>query len=148
MKGEHNLTSFLFALLIVAAIISGCSIFATDVIVTHYPVTGAENVTRYSTMTYLNRTANLTSDIDSSIRGLTETNNPLVAVGYAISGGWQTFLIFFNVPSVFYAMYTDMSTATPILVIPSWFTTLIFTCVMLIIIIAGLKFARGGDAGL
>jgi hypothetical protein len=148
MKGEHNLTTFIFALVVVGAIISGCSIFATDVLITHYPTTGAENVTRYSTMEYLNRTANLTGQIDSSIRGVTETNNPLVAVGYAISGGWQTFLLFFNTPAIMYAMFTDLSNATPILTIPTWFVTLIFTSIMLVIIIAALKFIRGGDAGL
>jgi hypothetical protein len=148
MKGEMNITTLFFSLLIVTSVVTGLVIFASDVVVTYYPVTAAGNVSNFSQMQSLSEMQNLTGDIDASIQGASESNNPLIAAGYAIKGGWDAFLLFFKVPGIFNTMYSDLSQATPILIIPSWFKILLVTSVMFIVIIAALKFIRGGDAGL
>ena len=148
MKGEMTLTSMFFALLIVTSVLTGCVIWASDVVVTYYPVGAAENITNYSGMNALTNMQNLTGDIDASLQGAAESNNPLIAAGYAIKGGWDAFLLFFRVPGIFNQLFGDLSEATPILPIPSWFSAMVFTFVLFVVIIAALKFIRGGDAGL
>ena len=147
MKGEMNITSMFFSILIVTSVLTGLVIFAGDVVTT-YPVGAAENFTDYSQMTALGEMQNLTGDIDASIQGASEANNPLIAAGYAIKGGWDAFLMMFRIPGIFNTMYSDLSQASPLLIIPSWFKVLLVTSVMFIVIIAALKFTRGGDAGL
>jgi len=148
MKGEMNITKLVFSLLVVSAVVTGLTIFASDVVVTYYPVNSSANISNYSQMTYLTEMQTTTQDIDTSIQGASESNNPLIAAGYAIKGGWDAFLMLFRVGGTFNSMYSDMSQATPILLIPSWFKVLVYTSITFIIIIAALKFIRGGDAGL